>query len=168
MLDTIAGGPAGAIAVTVIQWSSSQSQVVAVPWLRINDAVSAATLAQIVSTMPRQTAEGGTSISAAIDAGIELHRRNPFRAARQVIDVQADGTNNNGRPVMDARDTAVALGITVNGLTILNEVNWLHFYFRNRVIGGAGSFVEIANNYSAYGRAIRTKLLKEIAPPYLF
>ena len=56
-------------------------------------------------------------------------------------------------------------GITVNGLTIQNEISWLHYYFRNHVIGGPGAFVVIANDYAAYADAIRRKLLREIIGP---
>ena len=38
---------------------------------------------------------------------------------RQVIDVSGDGANNQGRPVTQARDEAVAKGITINGLPLL-------------------------------------------------
>jgi uncharacterized protein DUF1194 len=35
--------------------------------------------------------------------------------------VSDDGSNNSGRLVTDARDEAVAKGITINGLAIINE-----------------------------------------------
>lgn len=168
ILKAIQDGPNGRIAVTVVQWSSAASQVVAVPWVLVSDAVSANTLAAAVSGMPRATAEGGTSISAAIMAGVSTLQESPYPSLRNVIDIQADGTNNNGPPVTEARDRALSFGIVINGLTILNEVPFLHFYFQNHVVGGTGSFVEIANDYSAYGRAIKLKLLKEIGPPILF
>ncbi len=38
-----------------------------------------------------------------------------------MIDVSGDGRNNNGRPAEDARDDAVAAGVTINGLPILND-----------------------------------------------
>ena len=36
-----------------------------------------------------------------------------------MIDISGDGANNDGRPVDAARDAAVAAGITINGLPIL-------------------------------------------------
>ena len=79
-----------------------------------------------------------------------------------MIDISADGFNNGGGPTMLARDRAIAAGITINGLTILNEANNLDSYFINSVTGGPGSFVMVANDYKAYGAAIKRKLLKEI------
>ncbi|MEM6665468.1 MAG: DUF1194 domain-containing protein [Pseudomonadota bacterium] len=165
ILAAIQRGGNGSVAVTVLQWSSSQSQVVAVPWTIVNNEISAQIFAEAVATMPRLTAEGGTSISSAIDASVQLLTTAPHRSGRFIIDIQADGTNNNGGDVDAARDRALAYGIVINGLTIINEISWLHFYFRNHVIGGPGAFVEIANNYDSYARAIRQKILRELGPP---
>ena len=62
-----------------------------------------------------------TSISGGIDAAVEQLARAPFEAGRRAIDVSGDGTNNSGRDVKYARDEAVALGISINGLVILNS-----------------------------------------------
>ena len=53
----------------------------------------------------------------------------------------------------------------MNGLAILNDVEFLHFYFRNHIIGGNHPFVETADDYSDYHRAIKRKLLREIGLP---
>ena len=47
--------------------------------------------------------------------------RAPFESARRTIDVYGDGTNNSGREVTQARDEAIAQGVTINGLVILSE-----------------------------------------------
>ena len=46
---------------------------------------------------------------------------NGYAGDRRVIDVSGDGPNNRGRPVTAARDEAVARGIVINGLPILND-----------------------------------------------
>ena len=162
VIEAITSGPAGYIQVAVIQWSTEDSQVLAVPWTRVGSVDEALALAARISVQPRQTAEGATSISGAIAAGLEVLAQAPVPAARYVIDISGDGTNNRGEPVDHARDRAIRAGVTINGLTILNEVKWLHHYFRNHVIGGPGSFVEIADHYEAYAAAIKRKLLREI------
>ena len=58
---------------------------------------------------------------------------------------------------------AAARGITVNGLTILNENPTLDRYYRSDVIGGTGAFVMTANDYESYRLAILIKLIREIA-----
>jgi uncharacterized protein DUF1194 len=42
-----------------------------------------------------------------------------YRATRRVIDISGDGANNDGRPADQARDAAVAAGITINGLPLI-------------------------------------------------
>ena len=63
------------------------------------------------------------------------------------------------------RDRLVAAGITINGLTILNEWPTLDSYFESNVAGGPGHFVVPAADYGAYGEAILRKLLREIVGP---
>jgi hypothetical protein len=83
--------------------------------------------------------------------------------------------------VTSARDQALALGITINGLVILsdNPLPWnpehtnppggLANYYRNNVTGGPGSFVMEAKDFNSFGQAIIAKLIAEVAaqPPAL-
>lgn len=84
-------------------------------------------------------------------------------AARRVIDVSGNGPNNDGRPVHAARDAAAAMGITVNGLPILDGVAGLDAYFAQQVIGGPDAFMVPAHDLQSFEVAIRRKLLAEIA-----
>ena len=162
VIAAIKKGRHGSIAVTLIQWSGLRIQKVSIPWTLIDDAVSARRFAGAISAAPR-LAVGKTSISAIIDYSVFQIATSPVTAFRYVIDISADGVNNSGADRPDAaRDRAVAAGITINGLAIVNEVNNLDIYFRRHVAGGASSFVMVANDYKAYGAAIKRKLLKEI------
>ena len=89
-----------------------------------------------------------------------------------MIDISGDGYNNRGRPVQLARDAAVADGITINGLPIVNDRPnpWggrppqdLDPYYQELVIGGPGAFIVVAEDYTAFASAILSKLLLEIA-----
>ena len=60
------------------------------------------------------------------------------------------------------RDAAVAAGITINGLAILNEISTLDVYYNEHVIGGPDAFLLIAKDYQDFARAIRQKLQREI------
>jgi hypothetical protein len=44
-----------------------------------------------------------------------------------------------------------------------NPPGGLDAYYRNNVIGGPGSFVMVAENFSSFGQAILSKLIAEIA-----
>ena len=103
--------------------------------------------------------------------------RAPFSSERRVIDISGDGNNNSGRLVTDARDDALAKGITINALVILtplaesfrpehtNPPGGLEKYFQDNVIGGSGAFTVVAEGHEAFGRALTKKLIQEIADP---
>jgi hypothetical protein len=163
VVSAIRSGPAQAIAVVVIQWTGPALQVRAVDWSRIGDEPSAKAFADAIEQAPRALYGGGTSISGAIDAGQSLMFESPFEAARRVIDISGDGSNNRGRPEMFARDEAVKAGIAINGLPILALEPDLDRYYQENVIGGPGAFVIAAKDYDNFGDAIRKKLITEIA-----
>ena len=74
-----------------------------------------------------------------------------------------------------ARDRAVALGITINGIVILSPVPmpwnpWhthppggLENWYRENVTGGPGAFTMVAEDFSSFAYAIANKLIREIA-----
>jgi hypothetical protein len=129
----------------------------------IRDAASAEAFAAAIEGAPRQLFGGGTSISGAIDYSRLLLAQNPFGAARRVIDVSGDGSNNSGRPVTSARDDAARAGVGVNGLPILSIEPDLDAYYRDFVIGGPGAFMVPAASYDTFADAILKKLITEIA-----
>jgi hypothetical protein len=163
VLKAIRSGAAGAIAVTMFQWTGPTLHVPVVPWMLIKDEASAHAVADAIEKTQRELFGGGTSISGAIDFGRTLFPASPYRGTRRVIDISGDGANRNGRPVQDARDEAVRAGVTINGLPILALDFTLDRYFFNHVIGGPGSFVIGAANYENFAEAIVRKLIMEIA-----
>jgi hypothetical protein len=162
--NAIAQGHNQRIAVAVVQWSDERNQIVSLPWTIVAGADDADELGRLLMNMPRQLTQGGTSISSALAFSAPLFSSAPA-AERRVIDVSTDGRNNSGSPVSPMRDRLVAEGITINGLTILNEWPTLDTYFENNVAGGVGHFVIPANDYEDYGEAMFRKLLREITGP---
>jgi Protein of unknown function (DUF1194) len=163
VLTAIRSGMAGAIAVTVVQWTGPDLQLQVIDWTVIQDEKSANAFAAAIEDTPRQLFSGGTSISGAIDYGTALLLKSRFRETRRVIDVSGDGSNNRGRPVILARDDAVRAGITINGLPILALEPGLDRYYWDYVIGGPGSFMVTAQSYEQFGEAVLKKLITEIA-----
>ena len=162
VVEAIAAGPLKRIAVTVIEWAGSVQQKVVVGWTVVGDADGALALADRIDGLDRAIPTGATSIASALAFASTLLRAAPFTATRRVIDVSGDGRNNQGRNVEDVRRLVVAQGTTINALAILNEHPTLDYYFEERVIGGAGAFVEVAADYGVYVEAIRRKLIREI------
>jgi hypothetical protein len=80
-----------------------------------------------------------------------------------VIDVSGNGPNNDGRSVAEARDDAVAAGVTVNGLPILDQHKDLDAYYAANVVGGPRAFMMVARDLSSFAAAIQRKLIAEVA-----
>lgn len=167
----IAGGPYGRIAATYVEWAGDTYQRIVVPWTLLDGGSSVEGFASAIAESPTMTAQW-TSISAAIDYCAGLFADNGYEGVRRVIDVSGDGVNNRGRPVEWARDAAVAAGITINGLPILNDRPnpWggappvdLDRYYRDHVIGGPAAFLVPAISFDAFADAILSKLLLEIS-----
>ena len=169
VIKAIEGGQHGRIGLSVYQWAGPENQVVVVPWTLVRNEQEARNFAARLLAQPRQTAEGVTAIGSALSFATDHLNAAPFPTERNVIDMQADGTStwSRGLPIRDGRDKAVAQGIVINGLPILNEVSYLHYYFENHVIGGKGAFIEIAKDYKAFAKAIKRKLLREIQGQFI-
>lgn len=174
VLEAIRSGPHGRIAVSFVEWSGFGAQKLVVDWTVIADETSGLAFGERVREAPRSFADR-TSISGAIDFSVQQLERAPFSAARRIIDISGDGTNNAGRDVVAAREEAVAKGIIINGLVILSErpLPWnpehtnppggLEHYYTTHVIGGPGAFVMVAQDFNAFGNALVAKLIAEIA-----
>lgn len=163
VVKAILSGLHGGIAVTYFQWSGPALQNQIVAWTVLRSVADIQAFADALLRAPRTIFGGGTSVSGAIDFGKHLLGQLPVEPARRVIDVSGDGRTNNGRPAPPARDEAVAAGITINGLPILNQESDIDRYYQDEVIGGPGAFMIPARDFEAFGEAIRQKLILEIA-----
>jgi hypothetical protein len=171
VIDAIQRGPLGRIAVTYLEWGGDQYQRTRVGWAEIADAASAIAFAEAVERSSVILVEW-TSISGAIAFGAQSFEANGFRSERRIIDISGDGPNNRGAYVNLARDRAVADGIVINGLPIINDrpniygyplMPDLDLYYEDCVIGGPGSFIVVAHGFKDFARAILRKLVTEIA-----
>lgn len=174
VLEAIRSGGHSRIAVSMVEWSGEESQKVVVDWMIVSDADSGRAVSEKILAAPRAFADR-TSISSGIDFAMERFASAPGKVSRRVIDVSGDGTNNAGRDVTQARDAALATGVTINGLVILSDENmrWnpshthppggLEKYYRDHVVGGPGAFVVVAKDFNSFGQAIVNKLIAEIA-----
>jgi hypothetical protein len=170
VIQAIRSAPYRKIVVTYVEWAGVEVQYTVVPWTVIEDEASAQAFVARVAAAPYNS-RNWTSISGAIDYSVPLFENNGFEGTRRVIDISGDGRTNQGRPTAAARDDAVAAGITINGLPIINErLNFyrqpeidLGDYYRDNVIGGPGAFMIVAENFGAFTGAILSKLIREIA-----
>jgi len=102
-----------------------------------------------------------------------------FGDARRVIDVASDDGSDQTRSAV-VRDAAVAAGITINALPFVESrqigtydghmsyasAHWglqsLAEVYRREIIGGPGSFLIEVHDFSAFGEALKRKLLREL------
>ena len=164
ILDAIQSGVNQSIALSLVQWSTKQSQHIVIKWRALATQNDLYQTAFEIEKAERIWLIGGTGLAAAIDFGAALHARLPGRTARRVIDVSGDGEENDDGDVAYSRNAAIAQGITINGLPIIDGSHHIEAYYRYRVIGGPGSFVVPAANSFAFKEAMTQKLLKEIGP----
>ena len=163
VIDAIRYGPLGRIALSYVEWSGATLHVPIVPWTMIRTEADIAAFAAVLERRPRELYGGGTAIGDAILHGAHSLGTNSFEGRRLVIDVSGDGPDKDGLPAAIGRDQAVARGITVNGLPILEGFLWLDEFFTDNVIGGPGAFSIPARGFRDIYIAIRKKLIREIA-----
>jgi len=171
IVRAILGGPNGRIAVAYYEWSDSYLQKLLIDWTLLDSKASIEAFAQLLADAPISIARR-TSISGAIRYAVPLFSRAPYDADRKVLDISGDGSNNDGGLVTDMRTEALKERIGINGLPIMNgRPNPFGFpaeadldeYYLHCVTGGPRSFVEVAHDFDDFPRAVRKKLLQEVA-----
>ena len=172
-LSALAEGEHHAIAVAYVEFAGAGEARQVLDWAVLRDAASAAAFSARLLAAPRSYI-GRTAIGDAV-AFAQQALAGAGAADKRVIDVCGDGTSNAGRPITEARDAAVAAGITINGLTIINDhpknymfahvqppgglTNW----YRDHVTGGPGAFALEVHDFGGFGEAFGRKLVQEIA-----
>ncbi len=171
IVKAILAGPNGRIAVAYFEWSDAWVQRLLVDWTLLDSEAAIMAFANRLSAAPISISRR-TSISGAIRYAIPLFGRSPYDAERKVLDISGDGSNNDGGLVTDMRYEALKERIVINGLPIMNDrpnpfgfpsETDLDKYYLHCVTGGPRSFVEVAQNFEDFPRAVRKKLLQEVA-----
>ncbi len=167
----IGTGVRGQIAVAYVEWAGThdgRGQSLVVPLTILGSSGDAISFADRLARAP-MSRSAGTSLSGAIDFGVALLWSGHVLPARRVIDISGDGSNNQGRLVTDARDEAVARGVTINGLPIMlkdperRENAALDAYYRDCVTGGPGAFTIPVRERPQFLTETRAKIVREIA-----
>jgi len=172
VLDAIAGGLDGRIAVAYVEWATADAQHVVVPWMAVDGAAAAETFAARLMAAPRE-AFGRNAIGSALARGVALLDDNDFDGFRRVIDISADSANSwGGLPIAEGRARAAAADVVVNGLAVLcraadcsgRPIRYdLERSFAERIVTGPGAFVVTADDAASFAAAVRRKLVLEIA-----
>ena len=170
ILAAIRSGPLRRIAIAYVEWGAPAGAAAVVGWTLVDGEASAHGFAAAVVAAPRSP-QSFNALGDAIDLGTTLIGACGCEPTRAVIDVSGDNRDNRSlKPAPVARDAAVAAGITVNALAILEDGRtaasgrpWLVENYERDVIGGPGAFVIAAQTREDFTRALRHKLIREIA-----
>jgi hypothetical protein len=173
VVEAILSQPDRPVALAMFEWSGRVQQDMVLPWVMLRDAATIGAVADRIEFSRRSYAEFSTAIGHAIEYAHDLFRQGPACDAR-VLDISGDGVNNDGFGPTAAYDAFDFSQITVNALVIeVQEAGTDHGitegadtgladYFRQIVIRGPGSFVEVAAGFEDFERAMRRKLLREL------
>lgn len=173
-LNALREGPNGKVALAYVEWAGTDEQQLVVDWKIIAGEADARAFAAAIRAAPLRRVYR-TSISGAMMFSADLIDNNHIAGLKRVIDISGDGTNNQGRLVDVTRDEMVARGIVINGLPLMLkepagsmlDIPDLDVYYEDCVIGGTGSFVVPVRGTHEFARAIKTKLVLEIAGLHL-
>jgi hypothetical protein len=156
------------VALAIYEWSGRYNQQVVLDWTMVDDKAALITAAEVVANSKRSQSESPTAMGYALGFGAGMIARAPT-CLRQTIDIAGDGQNNEGFGPIQAYREFPFRGVTVNGLVVNaadyeGEVGLIAFY-QSQVRHGPGAFVEVADGFEDYERAMRRKLERELTPP---
>ena len=172
VLAAIKSGPYGKIAITYVEFASAGLDTVVVPWTVVASQQDATAIADELASSPVNQGPSAVSISGVILFAMDAFDQSVVDSNRRSVDISGDGPNASGLPVTQVRDSAIAAGITINGLPVLlnpdqirggDGTTTIDDYYRACVIGGPSSFVLPVNGISEFAAAIQRKLILEIA-----
>lgn len=154
------------IALAAYEWSGRNNQNILVDWTIIDSSDTLLKVSEQIGFSQRSYNSFPTAIGFALGFGSQMMQRAPVCATR-TIDMAGDGQNNEGfGPLLAYREFPFD-GITVNGLVVNTfeaDAELLNFY-RREVLHGPGAFLEVAEGFEDYERAMRRKLERELSLP---
>ncbi|ASM71605.1 MULTISPECIES: DUF1194 domain-containing protein [Roseobacteraceae] len=158
------------VALAVYEWSGRYNQSMVLDWVLVRSPADLLMAAETVAVSQRSHNDFPTAMGYALGYGAGLFERAP-QCLYRTLDMAGDGQNNDGFGPATAYDAFAFDGITVNGLVVNAadfeaEVGLIAFYQRE-VLHGSGAFLEVAQGFEDYERAMRRKLVRELSPPVI-
>lgn len=155
------------VALAAYEWSGRYHQQILLDWQIIDSPDALTQAAAQIGLTPRSHDVFQTAMGQALRFGAQMLGRAPD-CDTQVIDMAGDGVNNDDFGPQTAYANPAFDRITVNGLVVNaadfeGEINLIHF-FRSDVLHGPGAFIEVADGFADYERAMRRKLERELRP----
>ena len=161
--DVIAAilGGGGYVALGVYEWSGRRQSHVVLDWVALRAHSDIVAAADRIGRAERSFRRFPTALGYALGFGAIMLKSAP-PCARKVMDVSGDGITNDGFGPSLAYKHFPFEGVTVNGLAVLGADPMVEDHFIFELQRGPGSFVETAQGYEGYRRAMERKLYREI------
>jgi hypothetical protein len=150
------------VALQVFEWSGRGHQTDLVTWKLIQTPADLFAVSDALTRSMRQARGLPTAMGHALAyAAIQLDAA-PSCLFR-TIDMAGDGANNDGFSPTNVYATFPFDGVTVNGLVVASADDGALGYYQNDVIRGRLSFVEVAQGYPDFAKAMQRKLIRELS-----
>lgn len=170
-LAAVRGGIYRNISIAVVSWNArgrSPGTALVVPWMTLSSKKDALLASKVMMShlthQPSNPPLAQTDISLALRSAIELLGAAPAFGSIQVINIIGDGLDNAGESPVPYRDQAVTQGMTINALIVAEDPKAvLEAYYRENVIGGFRSFVQVTTDFNGFADAMLHKMLTEMA-----
>ncbi|WP_299922695.1 DUF1194 domain-containing protein [uncultured Pelagimonas sp.] len=151
----------GGIALAIYEWSGRRQSKVILDWVMLRSEADVDAAAAHVLQATRSNHKFPTALGYALGYGAGVMARAPA-CDRKVIDLSGDGITNDGFWPELAYKHFPFEGITVNALAVLGADPDVVDHFTYEVLHGPGAFIETAQGYAGYERAMTRKLYREI------
>ncbi|SDW58248.1 Protein of unknown function [Ruegeria halocynthiae] len=153
------------VALAVYEWSGSFNQKLLLDWQIITTTADLVTAAHRIGISERSTSDYPTAMGHALAYGATLLQRAPG-CLSQTIDISGDGKNNDGYGPQIAYkhfpfENTIVNGLVINAADFEGEIDLIPFFQQN-VLHGPGAFLEIAEGFDDFERAMRRKLEREL------
>jgi len=157
--------PPEPVALALFEWSGREDQVVLLPWTLISDEDALRAAADTIARSPRSRNDMPTAVGYALGFAAAMLEQMP-QCLFHTVDVAGDGVNNEGFGPAEAYDAFAFDQVVVNGLLVdtgaYGDSSELVDFYRDQLRHGPASFVEVAQGFDDYERAMRRKLLREL------
>ncbi|MDW3224900.1 MAG: DUF1194 domain-containing protein [Paracoccaceae bacterium] len=158
------------VALAAFEWSGRYNQEILLDWTLVKSPQDLLASARVIANSKRSHNDFPTAMGYALGYGAGMLERAP-PCLYKTLDIAGDGQNNEGFGPASAYAEFPFADVTVNGLVVNGadyeaETGLIAFY-KSQVLHGPGAFIEIAQGFEDYTRAMRRKLERELTPPVI-
>nr|WP_036177399.1 DUF1194 domain-containing protein [Palleronia rufa] len=153
--------PGSFVALAVFEWSGRWQQDLILDWTLLEGPADLTRAADRLAASTRSYADFPTAAGYALGHATTLMARAPDCLFR-TLDMSGDGINNEGFPPALAYENFPFDEVTVNGLPIAGHDPSVVTFYEREMLHGPGAFMEVAQGFEDFERAMRRKLEREM------